>query len=80
MRFTSRSHNRELAISGERRRADGFRRHRLAFQSAVAALEDRRLLSTLTVTNTLDSDEKKARCATKLPTRTRMPSSTSPPA
>ena len=55
MWFTSRSHNRQSAISGERRRADGFRRHRLAFHPRSEILETRDLLSTLTVTNTLDS-------------------------
>jgi hypothetical protein len=55
MWFSSWSHNRHSSISGERRRADDFRRRRLAFQPAVRALEDRELLSTLTVTNNLDS-------------------------
>jgi predicted outer membrane repeat protein len=54
MWLTSRSYNRQSAISGERRRADGFRRHRLVFRPAVAALEDRKLLSTVKVTNNLD--------------------------
>jgi hypothetical protein len=55
MWISSWSHNRQLSLSNERRRAHGSRRQRLAFQPAVAALEDRRLLSTLTVTNALDS-------------------------
>jgi hypothetical protein len=55
MWFTSRSHNRQSAIFGECRRADGFRRHRLAFRPRSELLEGRALLSTLTVTNTLDS-------------------------
>jgi hypothetical protein len=80
MWFTSRLHNRQSAISRERRRADGFHRHRLAFQPTVAALEDRRLLSTLTVTNTWDSSKKKARCATRSPKRRRTTRSSLPPA
>jgi hypothetical protein len=54
MWFTSRSHNRQSSISGERRRTHGSRRQRLACRPAVAALEERRLLSTLTVTSNYD--------------------------
>jgi hypothetical protein len=55
MWFTSRSHKRQPSNSRERRRAQGSSRTRAAFRPALAALEDRRLLSTLTVTNALDS-------------------------
>jgi hypothetical protein len=63
MWFSSRSHSRQSAISGERRRADNFRRHRLADRPALAALEDRRLLSTLTVRNINDSGSGSLRAA-----------------
>ena len=55
MWFLSRSHNRQSSTSGERRRAHGSRRQRLACRPTVAALEDRQLLSTLTVLNNHDS-------------------------
>jgi hypothetical protein len=58
MWFTSRSHNRQSAISGERRRADGFRWHRLAFHPRSELLEGRALPSTLWVTNTRDNGNK----------------------
>src|SRR5262245_21176541 len=54
MWFLSRSHNRQSTTSGERRCAHGSRR-RLACRPTVAALEERRLLSTLTVLNNNDS-------------------------
>src|SRR5207302_1486338 len=43
------------SMAGERRRANGYARRRAVFRPTLAALEDRKLLSTLTVTNTLDS-------------------------
>jgi hypothetical protein len=43
----SRSHNRQSSTSGERRCAHGSRRQSLAFRPALAAPEDRRLLSAL---------------------------------
>src|SRR5438309_11658087 len=55
MWFTSRSHNHQSSKSGERRRAHGSHRQRRACRPTLAALEDRRLLSTLTVTNNNDS-------------------------
>jgi hypothetical protein len=55
MWFSSKSQSRPFSRSSERRRADGSRRHRLAIRPAVAALEDRRLPSTLTVMNASDS-------------------------
>jgi hypothetical protein len=55
MWFSFLSHNRQFAISGERRRARDSRRQRLVFRPAVAALEGRKLLSTVKVTNNLDS-------------------------
>ena len=55
MWFSSKSQSRQFSRSSERRRADGSRRQRLAFRPALAALEDRRLPSTLTVVNNLDS-------------------------
>jgi hypothetical protein len=56
MWFSTKSQSRQFSRSSERRRADGSRRHRLAFRPALAALEDRRLLSTLTVRNNNDSE------------------------
>jgi hypothetical protein len=53
--FSSWSHNRQPSLSSERRRMHGSRRQRLACRPTLAALEDRRLLSTLTVTNNNDS-------------------------
>jgi predicted outer membrane repeat protein len=55
MWFSSRSHNRQPSTSRESRRAQGSSRRRAAFRPALAVLEDRRLLSTLTVTNNSDS-------------------------
>src|SRR5262249_9706397 len=55
MWFLSRPHNRQSITSGERRCAHGSRRRRLACRPTIAALEDRRLLSTLTVLNNSDS-------------------------
>ena len=55
MWFSSRSHNRPSSRSGERRRANGCVRRRAVFRPTIAVLEDRKLLSTLTVTNALDS-------------------------
>jgi hypothetical protein len=55
MWFLSQSINRQSSISGGRRRAHGSRRQRLADRPTVAALEDRRLLSTWTVLNNHDS-------------------------
>jgi hypothetical protein len=55
MWFSSKSQSRPFSRSSERRRADGSRRHRLVFRPALAALEDRRLLSTLRVTSISDS-------------------------
>jgi hypothetical protein len=53
MWFSSWSHIRQPFLSSERRRADGFRRHRLAFHPRSELLEGRALLSTLTVTSNL---------------------------
>src|SRR5262249_1090484 len=55
MWFASRSHNRPSSLSGAPRRAHGSRRRQLAFRPTVAALEDRKLLSTLTVLSNNDS-------------------------
>ena len=55
MWFTFQSHNRQSSISGERRRMHGSRRQRLACRPTIAVLEDRWLLSTLTVTSNSDS-------------------------
>jgi predicted outer membrane repeat protein len=63
MWFTSRSHNHQSAICGERRRAHDSHRQRRVFQPEVAALEDRWLLSTVKVTNNLDSGKGSLRAA-----------------
>jgi hypothetical protein len=55
MLFSPRSHDRQSSSLSARRGARGSRRQRLAFRPALAALEDRRLLSTLTVTSGLDN-------------------------
>jgi parallel beta-helix repeat protein len=55
MWFTSPSHNRQSSISGERRRAHGSPRRRTGFRPKTKALDERCLLSTLTVTNANDS-------------------------
>jgi parallel beta-helix repeat protein len=55
MWFTSPSHNRPSSISGERRRAHGSPRRRTGFRPQTEALDERCLLSTLTVTNANDS-------------------------
>jgi hypothetical protein len=55
MWFSFLSHNRQSSRSNERRRAYGSRRQKITFRPAVAALEERRLPSTLTVLNNLDS-------------------------
>src|SRR4051794_31544600 len=55
MWFSSRSHNRQPSTARERRRARISSRRRAAFRPALAALEDRQLLSTLAVLNNHDS-------------------------
>ena len=55
MWFSSRSHDRQPSSSREHRRARGSSRRRAAFRPALAALESRQVLSTLTVRNTNDS-------------------------
>src|SRR5262245_19007280 len=55
MWFSSRLHNRQPSTSRSSRRAQRSRRQRLACRPMLAALEDRRLLSTLTVLNNNDS-------------------------
>ena len=55
MWLLSPSHNLQPSTSGARRRAHGSARRRAAYRPTLAVLEDRRLLSTLTVTNNNDS-------------------------
>jgi hypothetical protein len=55
MSFSSRSHDRQPSLSREPRRAHGSHRRRTNFRPRAEALDERCLLSTLTVTNTNDS-------------------------